>query len=65
VARAVIQLARALGRDTVAEGIENQAQADRLRELGYIHGQGYHLGRPMSAVDMTKLLAAQQEKVAA
>jgi diguanylate cyclase (GGDEF)-like protein len=65
VARAVIQLARALRLDTVAEGIENQAQADRLRELGYTVGQGYHLGRPMSAADMTKLMAAQQAKVAA
>jgi predicted signal transduction protein with EAL and GGDEF domain len=57
VARAVIQLARALGRDTVAEGIENQAQADRLRELGYTLGQGYHLGRPMPPADLARLLA--------
>jgi diguanylate cyclase len=35
VARAVIQLAGALSLDVVAEGIENSAQARRLRELGY------------------------------
>ncbi|MEU4237435.1 EAL domain-containing protein [Actinoplanes sp. NPDC026619] len=65
VARAVIQMAHALGLDTVAEGIENQVQADRLRGLGYTLGQGYHLARPMPAEDFTRLLAAQREKVAA
>ncbi|MFI5907957.1 putative bifunctional diguanylate cyclase/phosphodiesterase [Dactylosporangium sp. NPDC051541] len=60
VARAVMQLALALGLDTVAEGIENQAQADRLLELGYSLGQGYHLARPMPAEAMTALLAAQK-----
>jgi EAL domain-containing protein (putative c-di-GMP-specific phosphodiesterase class I) len=58
VARAVIQLARALSRDTVAEGIESQAQVDRLRELGYTVGQGYHLARPMPPAEVGRLLAA-------
>jgi diguanylate cyclase (GGDEF)-like protein len=59
VARAVIQLAGALRLDAVAEGIENVAQVQRLRELGYTLGQGYHLARPMPAADMTALLARQ------
>ncbi|XVU22376.1 putative bifunctional diguanylate cyclase/phosphodiesterase [Actinoplanes sp. CA-054009] len=61
VARAVIQLAGALGLDTVAEGIENQEQADRLQRLGYTLGQGYHLARPMPADAMTRLLAGRVE----
>jgi diguanylate cyclase (GGDEF)-like protein len=65
VARAVIQLAGALGLDTVAEGIENEAQADRLRALGYTVGQGYHLARPMSAEKLTELFAAQRRLAAA
>jgi len=60
VARAVIQLAHALGRDTVAEGIENQAQADRLHELGYTLGQGYHLARPMPPAELGRLLAPRR-----
>jgi diguanylate cyclase len=64
VARAVIQLAHALGLDTVAEGIENAAQAAVLRELGYTLGQGYHLARPMSAEGMSRLLAGQKTVVA-
>jgi diguanylate cyclase (GGDEF)-like protein len=59
VARAVIQLAGALGLDAVAEGIENQEQADRLRRLGYNVGQGFHLARPMTAEQIDRLLAAR------
>jgi EAL domain-containing protein (putative c-di-GMP-specific phosphodiesterase class I) len=60
VARAVVQLAGALGLDTVAEGIENQDQAERLQTLGYTLGQGFHLARPMTAENMTLWLAAQR-----
>ncbi len=63
VAHAVVQLAGALGLDTVAEGIENQEQADRLRNLGYTLGQGYHLARPMPPEQMTALFAEQHHEV--
>ncbi|MEU4220001.1 EAL domain-containing protein [Actinoplanes sp. NPDC026623] len=65
VARAVVQLANALGLETVAEGIENEAQVEQLRGLGYVYGQGYHLARPMAAEDFTALLAAQRGAVTA
>jgi diguanylate cyclase (GGDEF)-like protein len=65
VARAVIQLAEGLGLDTVAEGIENAGQAAVLRELGYTLGQGYHLAEPMTAGDMSRLLARQQSMMTA
>ncbi|GAB3833529.1 bifunctional diguanylate cyclase/phosphodiesterase [Dactylosporangium cerinum] len=65
VARAVIQLARALGLDTVAEGVESAEQAAVLRELGYTLGQGYHLARPMTADGVAGLLAHQQTMAAA
>ncbi|WP_344505163.1 EAL domain-containing protein [Dactylosporangium maewongense] len=58
-----MQLSLALGLDTVAEGIENAAQADRLIELGYSLGQGYHLARPMPAAEMTQLLSTQRDLV--
>ncbi|MCA2217772.1 putative bifunctional diguanylate cyclase/phosphodiesterase [Jidongwangia harbinensis] len=64
VARAVIQLADALRLEAVAEGVENGAQAAKLRELGYVLGQGYHLARPMPAADLTRLLAAQRDAAA-
>jgi diguanylate cyclase (GGDEF)-like protein len=65
VARAVQQLAGALGLDTVAEGIENQEQADRLMRLGYTLGQGFHMARPMPAADLTRLLARRRDVAAA
>jgi diguanylate cyclase (GGDEF)-like protein len=46
----ILQLARALGVKVVAEGIESQAQLDRLRELGCDMGQGFHLSPPLSGV---------------
>jgi diguanylate cyclase (GGDEF)-like protein len=63
VARAVIQLAQALGLDTVAEGIESAEQVAVLRELGYTVGQGFHLAEPMTADGVSCLLARQQSVV--
>jgi diguanylate cyclase (GGDEF)-like protein len=63
VAHAVSQLAGALGLDTVAEGIENQEQLERLRRLGYTLGQGYHFGQPMAPDEVTRMLVAQRAAV--
>ena len=46
VVTAVVSLARGFGQLTVAEGVENAATAELLRELGVDHGQGYHFARP-------------------
>ena len=47
LARAILSLAEALGLDTVAEGIEVDAQRDTLLALGCKTGQGYSFGKPM------------------
>ncbi|WP_196804510.1 bifunctional diguanylate cyclase/phosphodiesterase [Cellulomonas sp. URHD0024] len=49
IAGAVLQLARALGIEAVAEGVETLAQADDLGRLGYGLAQGFHFARPMTA----------------
>jgi EAL domain-containing protein (putative c-di-GMP-specific phosphodiesterase class I) len=41
-------MCRDLGVPVVAEGVETEAQADRLAELGCSHVQGYLFGRPRS-----------------
>ena len=46
IARAVIALGKSLGLKVLAEGIEQSAQANFLRELGCNYGQGYYFGRP-------------------
>lgn len=45
----IVGLARALGLDVVAEGIETQEQLDRLVAMGCHHGQGFLFGRAVSA----------------
>ncbi|MGV1005712.1 MAG: EAL domain-containing protein [Candidatus Nanopelagicales bacterium] len=51
VVASVIALARALGKECGAEGVETAVQADHLRELGCHAAQGYFFGAPMSADD--------------
>lgn len=52
IVRSTIGLAHSLGFRAVAEGVENQAIMDLLRELGCDEAQGFHLGRPMPAAEM-------------
>jgi EAL domain-containing protein (putative c-di-GMP-specific phosphodiesterase class I) len=42
----VVELARGLGKRTVAEFVQDEESAQFLRESGVDFGQGYHLGRP-------------------
>jgi diguanylate cyclase (GGDEF)-like protein/PAS domain S-box-containing protein len=49
IVASVIAVARQLRLDTIAEGIETAAHAERLRELGCKYGQGYYFSRPMPA----------------
>jgi diguanylate cyclase (GGDEF)-like protein len=45
--RAILALGEALGAGVLAEGVENEEQADALRQLGCVSAQGYHLSRPL------------------
>lgn len=47
--RQIIETARGLGFKVCAEGIEDQATLEMLRELGCDEGQGYFIARPMPA----------------
>jgi EAL domain-containing protein (putative c-di-GMP-specific phosphodiesterase class I) len=60
VVDAILRLAGSLNLTTVAEGIEQVSQAERVRELGCALGQGYLFGRPIPAEDVGQLLAAEQ-----
>ncbi|MEU4561966.1 EAL domain-containing protein [Actinoplanes sp. NPDC023936] len=57
VAGAVAQLAEHLHLKAVAEGIESQAQVDRLRAMGYRYGQGFFMARPLPAAECGALMA--------
>jgi diguanylate cyclase (GGDEF)-like protein len=47
IVQTVVTLARALGMQTTAEGIEERSQWTTLQELGCDHGQGYVFSRPL------------------
>ena len=49
IAGMVLQLAGQLGLESIAEGIETQAQHDKLLSMGCRDGQGYLFSRPLTS----------------
>ncbi|MGI4721503.1 MAG: sensor domain-containing phosphodiesterase [Janthinobacterium lividum] len=56
---AMIKLSHDLGHRVVAEGVENEAVAQLLREAGCDEAQGYLYGKPMPAEMLAEWLAAR------
>jgi len=56
IVRTIIELARVLGMDVVAEGIETREQFRLLRQMGCRFGQGYLFSRPIPAKEIGQLL---------
>jgi diguanylate cyclase (GGDEF)-like protein/PAS domain S-box-containing protein len=54
IVQGIIALAQAFERQTVAEGIETDAQYQMLLDMGCELGQGYAIARPMPASDIAK-----------
>ena len=54
--RAIVSMARELGMETIAEGIETAKQLSELKTLSCNLGQGFHLSRPLDKESMEKLL---------
>lgn len=55
----VVALAESLGMPATAEGIENVDAMKQVVECGAVYGQGYYLGKVMSASEVDKLLRAK------
>ncbi|MFN0094933.1 MAG: putative bifunctional diguanylate cyclase/phosphodiesterase [Dehalococcoidia bacterium] len=45
--RAMVELARGLGKETIAEFVGDEATVEVLRDLGVDYAQGYHIGEPV------------------
>ncbi|MCY1236534.1 Phytochrome-like protein cph2 [compost metagenome] len=56
ITAAIISLAQNLGLRVIAEGVENQAQVEFLRQSGCDEIQGYFFSRPLSAPDFETLM---------
>lgn len=52
IVKAICDISRALGIETVAEGVESEDQLPLLKDLGFTHAQGYYFGRPAAAPDI-------------
>jgi EAL domain-containing protein (putative c-di-GMP-specific phosphodiesterase class I) len=57
VVHAIVEIGRALGLTTVAEGIETPTELRRLRDLGCVLGQGYLFARPLERDAMADLVS--------
>jgi EAL domain-containing protein (putative c-di-GMP-specific phosphodiesterase class I) len=57
IVQAVIEMAKALRLDVVAEGVETLSQADLLSDLGCKYAQGFYFARPATAKQISRLLS--------
>jgi diguanylate cyclase (GGDEF)-like protein/PAS domain S-box-containing protein len=65
MATVILQLSDAIGAAIVAEGVETEAEAATLLDLGYTAAQGYLFARPMSIEDLTAQLGTTAVPIAA
>jgi EAL domain-containing protein (putative c-di-GMP-specific phosphodiesterase class I) len=56
IVRTIVELARVMGMDVVAEGIETREQYNLLRQLGCRYGQGFLFARPAPAETVSRML---------
>jgi EAL domain-containing protein (putative c-di-GMP-specific phosphodiesterase class I) len=54
----VIELAHTLGMEALAEGVESEAQATLLKEMGCDMAQGYHFSKPLPPEEIPALLSS-------
>ncbi len=60
VVAAILAMARALGVETIAEGVETRAQAALLALHGCTYGQGYLFAEPLDAAAVADLVASNR-----
>jgi EAL domain-containing protein (putative c-di-GMP-specific phosphodiesterase class I) len=64
IVRAIITLARSLGMEVTAEGVEDEAQLEFLNAYGCEYAQGYLFGQPMSADEFAERLRPRKKRAA-
>lgn len=61
ILRFVMDIARSMELDTVAEGVETPEQLERLKEIGCNYAQGYYFSKPIPHRDFEALLKARHK----
>ncbi|WP_048430481.1 putative bifunctional diguanylate cyclase/phosphodiesterase [Methylobacterium indicum] len=64
IVQSVLTLGRSFGLAVIAEGVETETMAERLRAKGCEEAQGYLFGRPMPAEAFTALCCAEERRSA-
>jgi diguanylate cyclase (GGDEF)-like protein len=64
IVHAILALARGLGVETTAEGVETIEQANVMRRLGCTQLQGFHFGRPVPATAFEEAGTASHRRIA-
>ncbi len=59
IVKTIVDLARSLDLNIIAEGVETEEQLDALKSAGCLFYQGYLISRPLSLVDLSALLDHQ------
>ena len=59
---AILQIARRLGLETVAEGVESPAMLTRLARMGCDVAQGHAIAQPLPSQEMRRWLDAQTDR---
>jgi EAL domain-containing protein (putative c-di-GMP-specific phosphodiesterase class I)/PleD family two-component response regulator len=62
IIRTILQMARNLNMEVVAEGIESAAQFARLKKMGCQFGQGFFFSRPVCVTETESLIAGHFAK---
>jgi diguanylate cyclase (GGDEF)-like protein/PAS domain S-box-containing protein len=65
IVRIIIGLARNLGLEVIAEGIETSEQLETIRQLGCHLGQGFLFSRPVQPAEVERFLRAPKIEVVA
>ena len=64
IVHAILALARGLDVETTAEGVETEAQANVMRQLGCTQLQGFYFGRPVRSEELEQPVEAPRRRTA-
>jgi EAL domain-containing protein (putative c-di-GMP-specific phosphodiesterase class I) len=64
IVRSILELARSLGLDVIAEGVETEDELQRLLTLGCMRAQGYYFSKPMGPKAVPATVEAENLKSA-
>ncbi|MDP2244372.1 EAL domain-containing protein [Pseudomonas sp.] len=62
IVETIIQLGQILDLEVIAEGIEQQSQAELLKQMGCHEGQGYLFAKPLPLGDLLTFIATRQSE---